>query len=115
MKPDGICLLSVPNDATYGFFDFLKKNNYIASDSHINFYNLPALKKLLYRTGFKLQKFQKISPPVTLSNFFQIPISLFLYGKYYTHFLCLLRIMENPDEYWKKLEKIIETNNKISQ
>lgn len=107
LKPDGICLLSVPNDATSGLFEFLRENNSFASDSHINFFNIPALKKLLFRMGFEIRDLKKISPPVKLSNFYRIPISYLFTGKYYTHILCSLKIMKNPDVYWEKFEKQI--------
>lgn len=108
LKPDGICLLSVPNEATYGFLNFFERINSFSSDSHINFYNILILKKLLFRTGFDIQDLQKISPPVTLFNFYQKPISYLLEGKNFTHILCLLKIMKDPDIYWKKFEKQIK-------
>jgi len=107
LKPDGICLLSVPNEATSGFFGFLRTNNFYASDSHITFFNIPALQKLLFRMGYEIQDLQKISPPIGLSNFFKILILYLFEGKYFTHILCLLKTMKNPNIYWENLEKTL--------
>ena len=107
LKSDGICILSIPNDATSGLFELFRENKHFPSDSHINFYNITALKKLLFRMGFEIQSLQRISPPQGLSRFYRMPFSYLLTGKYFTHILCSLRIMKNPNVYWENFERRI--------
>ncbi|WP_292521935.1 class I SAM-dependent methyltransferase [Methanoculleus sp.] len=102
LKPNGVCILSVPNEATSGFLNS-KENCIFASDSHINFFNIPAMKKLLFRMGFEILCLQKIPSPLK-----SLPSSVMSYlfsGRYYSHILCSLTIMKDPNIYWNKFEE----------
>lgn len=104
LKPNGVCILSVPNEATSGFIS-MGENYTFASDSHINFFNIPALTKLLFRMGFEILCLQKIPSPLKITSLPSNFVSYLFSGRYYSHILCSLTVMENPNIYWNKFEE----------
>ena len=107
IKPDGICILSVPNEGNEGILKRRKKYPIIAFDSHINFYNIVSLKKILNETGFDVLDYQKIGRKPNLKTFFLFPIIYLTNGTIYSHIICSLKPLTNPNIYWETLEKNI--------
>lgn len=111
LKPDGCCLLSVPNE-TIGFFSDVLKNKEIqtvASDAHVNFYNTGHLKKILFRMGFEILEIRTIGEPLSLKKIVFLPVLFLIKGgrSIHSHILCIIQNSENPDVYWQSLEKNI--------
>jgi len=105
LKPDGYCLLSVPNETNGIFPEDIKKNPITSSDAHVNFYSESHLKKLLFRMGFEICEMLKIGAPINLKRLLFLPLIILRNGQVYSHILTTIRPMKNPDIYWQNLEK----------
>lgn len=105
LKPDGYCLLSVPNETNGIFQDIIKKSQTEPSDAHVNFYSEFHLKKLLFRMGFEICEMQKIGAPIKLIGLLLYPLTLLENGSVYSHIFTIIRPTKDPNFYWHMIEK----------
>lgn len=110
MKKEGVCILSVPNEAKMSFHRYRAKTKYFtASDSHVTFYNPDTLNKLLYRMGLEVMEIKTLnSARLSLKAIIRNPLTFLIDQITGRYILCLLKTMDNPKIYWEILESRIK-------
>lgn len=110
IKKEGVCILSVPNEAKMRFHRYRARTRYLtASDSHVTFYNPDTLNKLLYRMGLEVIEIKTINPAhPSLRAIIRNPLTFLIEQITGRYILCLLKTMDNPKEYWETLESRIK-------
>lgn len=110
IKKEGVCILSVPNEAKMMFHRYGARTKYFtAGDSHVTFYNPDTLNKVLYRMGLEVVEIKTLKPArLSLKALIKNPLTFLadqITGRY---ILCLLKTMDNPRIYWQTLESRIK-------
>jgi ubiquinone/menaquinone biosynthesis C-methylase UbiE len=106
LRNDGKCIISVPNEATSNQLNPWRKSKHLpAGDSHVTFYSVDTLRKILFRTGFDIIEYRHLYMPIRPAPSLHFIASLIrrVLGSP-SYILCCAKVMDDPDIYWKSLE-----------
>ena len=114
VKNDGLIILSVPNEQVF----FPTRPKIIdecrqAGDTHINFFTIHALEKLLFRTGLEPIDIKTISPPIRSFRMVYGKMRRYVQKCFSGEYIvCLAKPMDNPWRYWEAFNRNLQNNKK---